>query len=176
MKMEFLATMIQTSERSNFLDANTREPSLAELLLPKLVQMDVECRDWKEVVRKGTVPLEMYGYVAGRYKDAIIHNILEYGPAMVMFPGALISHAAPTEGCRKLGVSFMSLRRPVSFHNKRYDPVRIVFTLSVLDGNRHMNALMQLFRMLSDPDIREQLFQVCTKEQLLKLIQRASEG
>ncbi len=176
MKMEFLATMIQTSERSNFLDANTREPSLAELLLPKLVQMDVECRDWKEVVRKGTVPLEMYGYVAGRYKDAIIHNILEYGPAMVMFPGALISHAAPTEGCRKLGVSFMSLRRPVSFHNKRYDPVRIVFTLSVLDGNRHMNALMQLFRMLSDPDIREQLFQACTKEQLLKLIQRASEG
>ena len=92
-----------------------------------------------------------------------------------MFPGTLISHAAPADGCKKLGFSFMSLRHPVHFGNKQYDPVQIVFTLSAVDSTSHMEALMQLFHLLSEQSLREQLAAAKTKDSVIRIIQKFSK-
>jgi mannitol/fructose-specific phosphotransferase system IIA component (Ntr-type) len=68
----------------------------------------------------------------------------------------------------------MSLHHPVSFNHSVHDPVRIVFTLSVVDASQHMTALSQLFRLLSDPKIRQQLFEAHNKETVLRIIQQFS--
>ncbi len=173
MKYEFLSAMIHASGYQTPTGARDRAPGLKDLLLPHLMRMDVSCRNWQEVVATSTAALEEHGYVTEGYRDAIVRNILEFGPGMVMFPGTLISHAAPADGCKKLGIGFMSLRHPVSFGSKAYDPVQIVFTLSVVDSTTHMDALMQLFHMLSEQTFRDQLFQAKTKESVLRIIQRA---
>ena len=175
LRYEFLSALIRTSNRSDFLGVGTRQPTLADLLQPSLIRMDVSCRDWREVVAASTVSLEEHGYVTAGYKDAIIRNILNFGPGMVMFPGTLISHAGPSDGCMRLGFGFMTLHHPVSFHNEQYDPVRIVFTLSAVDSTSHMDALMQLFNLLSDQAFRQQLFEARTKENVLRTIQKFSE-
>jgi transcriptional antiterminator/mannitol/fructose-specific phosphotransferase system IIA component (Ntr-type) len=174
LKYEFLSALIRSTNQSNFLEIKSQQPTLTELVLPQLIRLDVSCRDWKEVVQQGMVPLEEYRFVAPGYKDAVIRNILEYGPSMVMFPGTLISHAGPADGCKKLGFGFMSLHHPVSFNHSVHDPVRIVFTLSVVDASQHMTALSQLFRLLSDPKIRQQLFEAHNKETVLRIIQQFS--
>lgn len=174
LKYEFLSALICSTSRSNFLEIKSQQPTLADLVLPHLIRLDISCADWKEVVRQGMVPLEEYRYVSRNYKDAVIRNILEYGPSMVMFPGALISHASPSDGCQKLGFGFMSLHHPVSFHHSVHDPVRIVFTLSVVDSSQHMSALTQLFRLLSDTKLRKQLFEAHNKETVLRIIQQFS--
>ena len=134
--------------------------------------MDVSCKNWQSVVEASTAAMEEYGYVTPHYKEAILRNLIEFGPGMVMFPGTLISHAAPVDGCRKLGFGFMTLRHPVSFGSKYFDPVQIVFTLSVLDSTTHMLALTQLFRMLSNQSCREELFRAKTKDTVLRIIQK----
>lgn len=174
MKYEFLSLLIHSSDNRHSLDVQAQTPTLKELLQPNLIRLDVPCHGWKEVVSASTAAMEEFGYVTGHYKEAITKNILDFGPSMVMFPGTLISHAAPTEGCKKLGFGFMSLRNPVFFGNKPYDPVQIVFTLSVLDSTTHMEALMQLFHMLSEQSYREQLFNVKTKDDVLRIIQQFS--
>ena len=174
MKYEFLSALIHTFEHKNAPGIPAKAPSLRDLLQPHLIRMDVSCRDWKEVVCASTMLLEEYGYVESTYKDAIIRNLLDFGPGMVMFPGTLISHAAPADGCKKLGFGFMNLRHPVSFGNKSYDPVQVVFTLSVVDSTTHMEALMQLFHMLSESAFREQLFSSKTKDAVLRTIQKFS--
>lgn len=174
MKYEFLSALIHTFEHKNAPGIPAKAPSLRDLLQPHLIRMDVSCRDWKEVVCASTMLLEEYGYVESTYKDAIIRNLLDFGPGMVMFPGTLISHAAPADGCKKLGFGFINLRHPVSFGNKSYDPVQVVFTLSVVDSTTHMEALMQLFHMLSESSFREQLFSSKTKDAVLRTIQKFS--
>ena len=174
LKYEFLSTLIHSSDRRNSLNVQFQAPSLKELLHPNLIQLDVSCQGWKEVVAASTAALEDFGYVTEHYKEAITRNILEFGPGMVMFPGTLISHAAPTDGCKKLGFGFMGLRHPVSFGRKLYDPVQIVFTLSVVDSSTHMEALTQLFRMLSEQSNRERLFNAKTKDTVLRIIQNFS--
>lgn len=174
LKYEFLSALIHSSGRREALGIQAQTPTLKELLQPHLTRMDVSCRNWKEVVAASTAALEEFGYVTEDYKTAIIRNILDFGPGMVMFPGTLISHAAPADGCKKLGFGFMSLRHPVSFGSKAYDPVQIVFTLSVLDSTTHMEALMQLFHMLSEQSFREQLLNAKTKETVLRIIHKFS--
>lgn len=66
----------------------------------------------------------------------------------------------------------MTLRHPVSFGSKYFDPVQIVFTLSVLDSTTHMLALTQLFRMLSNQSCREELFRAKNKDTVLRIIQK----
>ena len=64
----------------------------------------------------------------------------------------------------------MTLAEPAIFNSPNYDPVRIVFTLSVLDGTDYMNAVVQLFQMLSEKQFRERLFSVQSKEQVIQII------
>lgn len=175
LKYEYLSVLIQSSNQADFLGVQTQAPSLRELLQPHLIQMDVSCKDWRDVVAASTLLLEEHGYVTKDYKSAIVRNILDFGPGMVMFPGTLISHAAPADGCKKLGFSFMSLRHPVHFGNKQYDPVQIVFTLSAVDSTSHMEALMQLFHLLSEQSLREQLAAAKTKDSVIRIIQKFSK-
>ena len=172
LKYEFLSTLIHSSGRQDALGVQTGAPSLKELLQPNLIRMDVSCRDWKAVVEASTAAMEEYGYVTPHYKEAILRNLVDFGPGMVMFPGTLISHAAPEDGCRKLGFGFMTLRHPVSFGSKYFDPVQIVFTLSVLDSTTHMAALTQLFRMLSNQSCREEFFRARNKDTVLRIVQK----
>lgn len=172
LKYEFLSALIHSSGRRDVLDVQNSTLSLRELLQPNLIRMDVSCKNWQSVVEASTAAMEEYGYVTPHYKEAILRNLIEFGPGMVMFPGTLISHAAPVDGCRKLGFGFMTLRHPVSFGSKYFDPVQIVFTLSVLDSTTHMLALTQLFRMLSNQSCREELFRAKNKDTVLRIIQK----
>lgn len=172
LKYEFLSALIHSSGPQDALGVQAGTPSLKELLQPNLIRMDVSCKDWKAVVEASTAAMEEYGYVTPHYKEAILRNLVDFGPGMVMFPGTLISHAAPEDGCRKLGFGFMTLRHPVSFGSKYFDPVQIVFTLSVLDSSTHMAALTQLFRMLSNQSCREEFFRARSKDTVLRIIQK----
>ena len=172
LKYEFLSALIHSSGPQDALGVQAGTPSLKELLQPNLIRMDVSCKDWKAVVEASTAAMEEYGYVTPHYKEAILRNLVDFGPGMVMFPGTLISHAAPEDGCRKLGFGFMTLRHPVSFGSKYFDPVQIVFTLSVLDSSTHMAALTQLFRMLSSQSCREEFFRARNKDTVLRIIQK----
>lgn len=149
---------------------------LKDLLLPGLMRIDVPCRNWQEAVYQSTQALELEGYVTEAYKHAIVRNLQEFGPAMVMFPGVLIAHASPADGCRKLGFGFMSLRSPVSFGNKSNDPVKLVFTLSVVDSSSHMEAMIQLFNMISEKPVRETLFRARTKQDVLSILQKEEKN
>lgn len=169
MKYEFLSALVRPIEKEET-DRSDGSPGLKQLLRPHLIRMNVVCSDWKEVVTASTASFEEHGFVTSGYKDAILRNILDFGPGMVMFPGVLISHAAPEDGCLKLGFSFMSLQQSVAFGSSENDPVRIVFTLSAIDRVSHLEALTELFHMLSEPMVREELFAAKTKDDILRIL------
>lgn len=169
LRYEFLSVLTRGSVMQG-LSSDTGSPTLLDVLEPRMIRLDVPCRTWEDVIDASTFSLEEYGYVTRNYKTAIRQNILDFGPGMVMFPGTLVAHASPVNGCKRLGFGFMTLAEPVSFNTPNYDPVRIVFTLSVLDDTDYMNAVVQLFQMLSEKQLRERLFSVQSKEQVIQII------
>ena len=169
MRYEFLSVLTRGSVMQGFPN-DAGSPTLMDLLEPRMIRLGVSCRTWEDVIDASTFSLEEYGYVTRNYKTAIRQNILDFGPGMVMFPGTLVAHASPVNGCKRLGFGFMTLAEPVVFNNPNYDPVRIVFTLSVLDSANYMNAIVQLFQMLSEKQFRERLFSVQSKDQVIQII------
>lgn len=176
MKYEFLSAIIKVSESTRLLRDSSKNPSLSELIDIRMVQMGVECEDWREVVQKSVFPLERDGFVKTTYKDAIIHNLIEYGVGMVMYPGILIAHAEPKGNCNRVGVCVTKLQKPINFGSPEHDPVRLVFALSIVDDNRHMDMLTQLFKILSDQRMRSRLINSRTKEEILMLIDQFSSS
>ena len=77
-------------------DAEIFSPYLHHLLPSTHIQLDVECVTWQEAVRLSALPLLEYGYIEERYINAMIHNIEENGPYIVLSDG----FAVPHEGLR----------------------------------------------------------------------------
>lgn len=169
LRYEFLSVLTRGSVVQEEISGG-KCPNLLDVLEPRMIRLDVPCRTWEDVVDASTLSLEEYGYVTRNYKTAIRQNILDFGPGMVMFPGTLVAHASPVNGCKRLGFGFMTLKEPVVFNHASYDPVRIVFTLSVLESSEYTSAIVQLFQMLSERQFRERLFDVQSKEQVLQAI------
>ncbi|MFD1899757.1 PTS sugar transporter subunit IIA [Enterococcus termitis] len=49
-------------------------------------------------------------------------------------------------------MSITVLKEPIVFGSKENDPVKYVFCLAATENNRHLNAMVELVRLLEDPE------------------------
>lgn len=125
---------------------------LKDLLTAETMRLNVEVKDWEETVRIGGALLERAGAIEHRYIDAMIDVIRKKGPYVVIAPGIALPHARPEDGAKKVGISLITLRKPVDFGNKENDPVKIVICLSAIDQSKHVKALSELAELLEDKE------------------------
>ena len=148
LQYEFLNELMNSHQLDVSVSYRSR---LCDLLPRERISLGVHCSDWREAIAASARLLEEGGYISDNYQKAIIRNLEEYGPYMVMLPGMVLAHAGPEEGVEQLGMSLVTLVEPVPFGYKEYDPVRVVVTLAAVDQERHLAALAQLFRILKNP-------------------------
>ena len=125
---------------------------LKDLLTAEVLRLNVEVKDWEESVRIGGELLEKAGAIEQRYIDGMIDVIRKIGPYVVVAPGIAMPHARPEEGAKKVGISLITLKKPVNFGNKENDPVKIVVCLSAIDQSAHLKALSELAELLEDKE------------------------
>lgn len=166
LQYEFLSELMNSHQ----LDLRGKGQRLRDLLPREVIRLGVGCSDWREAVAQGTRILEERGDVTSRYKEAIIRNLEEYGPYMVMLPGMVLSHAGPEEGARRLAMSLVTLDQPVAFGYEEYDPVRIVITLAAVDQEQHLAALAQLFRILKNKECFERIAKATSRSEVARLV------
>lgn len=154
---ENLVRSIRTEVRRYFHEAQHLEeeivaPHLHQLLPACHVQLDVECEDWCDAIVKSALPLEEMGYIEHRYIDAMIANVEEHGPYIVLAPHFAIPHESPEKGALRVGMNLIRLAHPVEFGLEGHDPVEFVCTLSATDHKTHLKALFNLLSMLTEAD------------------------
>lgn len=147
---------------------------LNDLLKRDLIELKVPAADWKEAIAMGAAILENAGVAGENYKQRIIDTLVEYGPYMVLLPGVVLAHAVPEEGINKLAMSLITLKTPVRFGNREFDPVRLVVTLSTIDKESHLKPLIQLFKILSGAQECKALFNARTKEEIIDIVNKFS--
>lgn len=145
-----------TEELSNYLqipdnyNRGVIQPMLQEVLTSKFIKLNVDAKDWREAIEEGGKILEENGSIESRYTEAMIEGMKKLGPYMVIAPGIAMPHARPDMGVKKIGMSLITLTKPIEFGNKENDPVRIVVCLCAIDHMTHIKALSELVRFLGD--------------------------
>jgi len=147
-------------------------PYLHHLLPPSHIQLDIHCKDWKDAVYQSALPLLKWGYIEERYIDAMIDNIEENGPYVVISKGFAIPHEGLDMGSIRVGMNLIRLDPPINFNADEDDPVRYVCCLSAVDHKTHLKAFFNLVNMLKDPSFKNQLDHSKTPEEVEKVIEQ----
>lgn len=147
-------------------------PCLYQLLPASHIQVDIQCNSWQEAVRKSAKKLLDLGYIEERYVDAMIRNIEENGPYIVLSKGFAFPHEGVDQGTRKLGMNLIRLASPINFDAEEKDPVEFVCCLSATDHKTHLKAFFNLINLLKREEFKEELRKSRTPEAMAEVIER----
>ncbi len=140
---------------------------LKDMLQPENIRLGIAADGWEAAVRQcGNILVER-GYVEPRFVEAMVKLVQENGPYIVIAPGLAFPHARPQDGAKIMGLSLIRLLEPVEFGNEDNDPVRVVIALSATDNSSHIDALAELFEVISEEKNRERLLQAETAEEIM---------
>jgi len=146
------------------------QPVLRELLTEKTIELKVKVNDWEEAIRIGGDLLVNNGFVEPRYVDAMVRNVKEMGPYIVIAPGVAIPHARPEDGVKQVCMSLITLEKPVNFGSKSNDPTYIVICLGALNNNLHLMAISELMQLLENRQIVQNIIESNEKKELLEIL------
>lgn len=153
-------------------EAELFSPCLHHLLPASHIELDAECEDWREAVAKSAERLLQLGYIQERYIEAMIRNIEENGPYIVLSQGFAVPHEGLEQGSVKVGMNLIRLKNPVPFGDEELDPVEFVCCLSAVDKKTHLKAFFNLINMLKNEEFKEQLHSCRTSEEAAGIIER----
>ncbi|MFZ4452604.1 BglG family transcription antiterminator [Salibacterium aidingense] len=152
----------------------TYKPMLDELLTSRTIRFESSAADWEEAVRMASAPLLNNENIQENYVEAMIQNVKENGPYVVIAPNIALPHARPEEGVDRLGMSLLHLKEPVFFSEQEKHKAFLVIVLAAIDNETHLQALSQLTEMLSDSGNTEHLLKAEAVDEILALVQQYS--
>ena len=149
-------------------------PVLKELLTEKTIKLNVKASDWEEAIRIGGELLVKNDFVEQRYVEAMVRNVKEMGPYIVIAPGVAMPHSRPEDGVKQVCMSLITLKEPVCFGSKNNDPAYIVICLGAVNNHSHLKAISELMQLLEKRELIQKIIDSNSKEDLLETIARFS--
>lgn len=117
------------------------------------VKLNLDAVDWEDAVREGCQLLIDKGLITPEYPEAIIENVNDSGPYIVLAEDFAMPHARPERGVKELGYSLLTFKEPIDFLGKK---ARIVLTLAAPDASSHIDLLQKIVQLVNEnklPDI-----------------------
>lgn len=148
------------------------ETTLSDLLPAQAIQIGVECSDWKGAIEASAKYLLKNGAINENYIKAMIKNVMENGPYIVVAPGFALPHEALNAGASKVGMSLIRLKTPVPFGKKEMDPIEWICCLSAINKETHLKAMFQLVNLFYNQSFRKQIKECKTGEEIYKIIEQ----
>ena len=148
------------------------ETTLSDRLPAQAIQIGVECSDWKGAIEASAKYLLKNGAINENYIKAMIKNVMENGPYIVVAPGFALPHEALNAGASKVGMSLIRLKTPVPFGKKEMDPIEWVCCLSAINKETHLKAMFQLVNLFYNQSFRKQIKECKTGEEIYKIIEQ----
>lgn len=152
-------------------EADIIAPYLHQLLPKDHIQLGVEAVDWRDAIRKSAEPLVEKGYIEPRYIDAMIANVEENGPYIVISKGFAVPHEGLEMGSVRVGMNLIRLKTPIPFGADELDPVEFVCTMSAVDHQTHLKAFFNLVNLLANPEFHQALHEAKTPAAVNRIIE-----
>ncbi|WP_329809246.1 PTS sugar transporter subunit IIA [Enterocloster citroniae] len=124
---------------------------------------------WEGAIRCAGEILKRKGCVTSGYVEQMVEVVRENGPYIIVDEGVALAHARPSDGVKKIGMSLAVLKRPAYFEGID-KPVVLMFGLSAVDSDSHIELLSELSLLLKEEDLKEQINGCITEAQVIKYI------
>ncbi len=132
---------------------------------------------WEAAIQAGCEPLLKDKTITQEYVEAVINCVREFGPYIVIAPHIAIPHSTKgAKGVNDTKIAFMKVDEPVSFggNDANYD-ARLFFTLAAVDSEKHLENMVKLTEILTNPDIVAELMEANSDDDLLEIHHKYSE-
>ena len=150
-----------------------RQFEFKEILNKKAIRTGVAANTPKEVIdQAGKLLLEM-GAIWPSYITAMKNLYSLYGPYMVIAPNTALLHAGPEMGSKNLAISLITLKQPIDFGHKVYDPVSIALAFSSPVDSVHTNILSYVFSFFAVPENRSLIIQAGNPDDVLDILEKS---
>ena len=143
---------------------------IEKIINKDVVEVNVEVENWEGAVKAAGDILVKNNKVKEEYIEAMIDTVKEIGPYIVMAPGIAMPHARPECGVIDCGISIITLKEPVNFGNKEFDPVKLIFALCAKESESHIELLKDLSVILDDDEVIEKCSHIETKDELIEIL------
>lgn len=149
------------------------DPYLHHLLPSSHIELDVECSDWRDAIRKSAKYLLDNDYIEECYIDKMIENVEENGPYVVISKGFALPHEGINSGTKKMGMSLIRLKHPVDFgDDEDAVDVKFICCLSPIDHNSHLKAFFNLVNMLGQEKFKTAIENAKSEYELAEIIRK----
>ena len=135
------------------------------LLKAENVQILESAMDWKDAIRKSTLPLEKDNFVTVDYKEGIIQNVETLGPYICIAPHVAMPHARPEQGALKTQIAVTLFRKEVTF-NREDATANLFITLAAADSDSHLQVLVKISELLQDEVKAAQILNAADEKEL----------
>jgi transcriptional antiterminator/mannitol/fructose-specific phosphotransferase system IIA component (Ntr-type) len=120
--------------------------TLKNLIPSSAVNLNMECKDWRQAIWICSQPLLENGSITERYVNAMIKAVIDYGPYMVFIPEIAMAHAAPEMGLKKECLSLTTLKKPLYFGDENKELVKIVVVFGAMDHQlESLHRIIKIF-------------------------------
>ncbi|SDP78698.1 PTS sugar transporter subunit IIA [Clostridium gasigenes] len=143
---------------------------IEKIINKDVVEVNVEVENWEGAVKAAGDILVKNNKVKETYIEAMIDTVKAIGPYIVMAPGIAMPHARPECGVIDGGISIITLKEPVNFGNKEFDPVKLIFALCAKESESHIELLKDLSVILDDDKVIEKCSNIKTKDELIEIL------
>lgn len=131
----------------------------------KNVQTVDSVKDWKEAIKKASMPLLEEGDITFEYVDNMIKSVEKNGPYMVLTDYFALMHARPGEGVNRKAMSLFVTKKPIDVKGKL---VKIFLVMAATDNTSHLASLQEIMNIFMDKKSYKTILEG-NKEQILKL-------
>ena len=123
-----------------------------EKISEKLINLDLEAKNWEEAIVKGGEIWIKEGYIDEKYIETLLKITKNQGAYYIITKSIALPHVRPDEGVKKSGFSFIRLRTPLNFGSKENDPVKYMIFLMALNSKEHLDLIQLITKIIEDRD------------------------
>lgn len=147
---------------------NETKLNLSDLITKESIVILPNKLTWLEILQAATQNLIARGIVEPSYLSHLEEQFPEVTPSIVLGNQIVIPHTIPENGARELGMCLAKIPQGFSSQGQCY---RYVVVISAIDKKMHIQPMMQLLKIASDPKTIQRLDQAQDKDALLAVIQ-----
>lgn len=147
---------------------------LSQFIDQGLVKYDTKFDNWEDAVRASCQTLIDTGRITKDYENAIVENIKEHGPYIVIVEGIAMPHSTQGGvGVNDTAIAFMKIDEPVYFDPEDESKnAQLFFTLAAVDNEKHLENITNLMDLLMNDEVVEELKKTQSIEDLKLLAEK----
>ncbi|MEK3952604.1 PTS sugar transporter subunit IIA [Psychrobacillus sp. FSL K6-1464] len=144
-----------------------------KILDKQAILLNITAKDWEDAVRICGNLLVQTGKVGTTYVEAMIRNIHELGPYILIAPSVAMPHARPEDGVIKEGISVVVLKEEIAFENGK--EFKVLIGLAALNSKSHIDILQKIAEVISQAKSIERLKNATRYDEILRLFNEKEE-